>query len=107
MPPEDDGWAVKPDYGDVAEMTRMEHRGLTKGERGRKRAMAEGKAELEAAGFEVGDAFAEPDLPEIPDPYDIDGIIKLSEELEERSEKMQKELELRLLWWRLPIKVNA
>ena len=94
MPPVEAGWAVKPDYGDMADMTRLDQRKLEKAERGRKRALAEAKAELIAAGMDPGDAFDEPDPLQAPDPYDIDGIMAFSEEMDRRAADMKAAAEI-------------
>ncbi|RLB64420.1 MAG: hypothetical protein DRI90_04580, partial [Deltaproteobacteria bacterium] len=91
MPPATEGWAVEPDYGDMAELTRTDQRRLENAERGRKRQLAEAQAELEAAGFDVGDAFDEPELPAVPDPYDIDGLMTYTEQLDARAEQLQRD----------------
>jgi len=93
MPPAAAGWAVAPDYGDLAEMTRIEQRALQKAERGRKRQLAAAKAELEAAGFDVGDAFDEPPQPNVPDPHDIDGLLAFTEEMDARAAQLTEEAE--------------
>ncbi len=93
MPPEAEGWSSKPDYGDMAELTRTEGRRLANAERGRKKKLAEARAELEAAGFDVAAAFEEPDMPPQPDPYDVDAILAYSEEMEARAEVMRREAE--------------
>ena len=93
MPPASEGWAAKPDYGDMMEMTRHEMRGLQKAERGRKEKLAEAQAELEKAGFDVSEAFKEPEPMAAPDPYDVDAIMKFSDELSAKSAAMKVEME--------------
>lgn len=93
MPPAALGWAAKPDYGDLAEMTRLEHRMLANGERGRKQKLGEAQAKLEAAGFDVAAQFVEPEQPKPPDPYDVDGLIQFMDEMEKKGDAAKAELE--------------
>ncbi|MEM1033430.1 MAG: DUF2169 domain-containing protein [Myxococcota bacterium] len=91
MPPAADGWLAKPDYGDMVDKTRLEHRGLKRAEAARKRKLEATKKELLAAGFDVEADFAEPETPEIPDPYDVDAILEVSADLEQRAEAMKSQ----------------
>jgi uncharacterized protein YjbI with pentapeptide repeats len=93
MPPTEAGWAAKPDYGDIAEMTRLEQRGLRKAERARKQKLEETRAELEKAGFDVAEHFQEPEQPAIPDPDDVDGIMKLADEMNAKAARMKVDME--------------
>jgi uncharacterized protein YjbI with pentapeptide repeats len=95
MPPAAKGWTAKADYGDMVQLTRTEQRGLQKAERGRKVKLAEARRELEAAGFDVGSAFDEPDLPTVADPYDVDELERITTEIEARSKILQEEAERR------------
>jgi len=89
MPPQAEGWLCKPDYGDMADKTKLDHRALKKGEAGRKRKLAEAKQALLDAGFEVPDDFEGPPAPAIPDPYDVDALLKLSEEMDQKMDELE------------------
>ncbi|MEM9692771.1 MAG: DUF2169 domain-containing protein, partial [Myxococcota bacterium] len=91
MPPGEQGWTAKPDYGDMVEKTKLDHRALKKAERGRKAKLAEAKRELLEAGFEVPDDFEGPDTPAIVDPYDVDAVLKVVEEMEAKSQALEAE----------------
>jgi len=93
MPPIDEGWPAKPDYGDMVEKTRLEHRGLARAEAARKRKLEATKQALLEAGCDVEADFAEPDVPEIPDPYDVDAILAVSADMDKQAEEMQAQAE--------------
>ncbi|MBI4702260.1 MAG: DUF2169 domain-containing protein [Deltaproteobacteria bacterium] len=94
MPPESAGWAARLDPGDLGEMTRLEQRTLQNMERGRERRLAEGRAELAAAGFDPDEGAPElPDLGPLPDPYDFDAVTEYLEKAEREAEKLQAEAE--------------
>ena len=93
MPPMEAGYSAKPDYGDIGEMVRLEHAGLANAERGRKKKLAEAQAKLEEAGFDVSEHFNEPDMPAIPDPYDVDAITETLDRMEKEAEEKQREME--------------
>lgn len=89
MPAEAEGWLCKPDYGDMTDKTRLDHRALKKGEAGRKKKLAEAKQALIDAGFEVPEDFDGPPAPRIPDPYDVDALLELSEEMDAKAAELE------------------
>lgn len=93
MPPESEGWLCKPDYGDMTDKTKLDHRALKKSEAGRKKKLAEAKQALIDAGFEVPDDFDGPPTPPIPDPYDVDALLKLSEEMDQKARELEAQAE--------------
>lgn len=95
MPPADEGWVTRPDFGEHAEMLRSDQRGLGRAERGRKAKLAAAQEELRAAGFEgFEEAFAEPDIPAPPtDPYDVDALLLYTEQMEAFSSQQLAEAE--------------
>ncbi|MEQ9322800.1 MAG: DUF2169 domain-containing protein, partial [Polyangiaceae bacterium] len=93
MPPETEGWLCRPDYGDMADKTKLDHRALKKGEAGRKRKLAEAKQALIDAGFDVPEDFDGPPTPAIPDPYDVDALLELSEEMDQKAAELEAQAE--------------
>ncbi len=93
LPSSEQGWLAKPDLGDMGEITRLEHRHRGNMERGRKKKLAEARARLQAAGFDVEDAFVEPEPLEIPDPHDIAAVILVHQQMDELTEGRLVELQ--------------
>lgn len=92
MPPESAGWTVRLDPAELGDIVRLEHRTAANMERGRKRKLAEARAELEAAGFPQTDAaWSEPALGAPPDPYDFEALGSYLAELEKQGEAFAAE----------------